>query len=56
MPGPPSGNENYVITISVPGPLSREAITKLNAKIRACLKELGADAVCSEQKIVPKKC
>ncbi len=56
MPGPPSGNENYVITISVPGPLSRDEIKELNDKIRKCLGELGKDATCSEQKIVPKKC
>jgi hypothetical protein len=56
VPGPPSGNHDYVITISIPGPLTREEITQLNATIRKCLGELGKDAVCSEQKIVPKKC
>jgi hypothetical protein len=56
VPGPPSGNESYVITISVPGPLTREQITAMNKKIRECLKDLNPNAVCSEQKIVPKKC
>jgi hypothetical protein len=56
VPGPPSGNENYVICISIPGPLSREQITKVNEKIRACLKDLDPNAVCSEQRVVPKKC
>lgn len=56
MPGPPGGDENYVITITVPGPLSRDEITELNEKIRACLGHLGKEAKCSEQKIVSKKC
>lgn len=56
MPGPPSGDESYVITISVPGPLSAADIKELNDKIRKCLGELGKEAKCSEQKIVPKKC
>ena len=55
MPGPPSGNENYVVCISIPGPLSAAEIAKLNKKIRECLKKLSRDAVCLEQKIVPKR-
>jgi hypothetical protein len=56
VPGPPGGNESYVISISVPGPLTREDIKKLNDMIRNCLGEFGKDATCSEQKIVGKKC
>ena len=55
VPGPPSGNENYVVCISIPGPLSAAEIAKLNKKIRECLKKLSRDAVCLEQKIVPKR-
>jgi len=56
VPGPPTGDESYVITISVPGPLTPAEIKELNDKIRKCVGELGKEARCSEQKIVPKKC
>jgi hypothetical protein len=56
VPGPPSGNESYVICISIPGPLSRDDIKVVNDMIRKCLGEIGKEAVCSEQKIVSKKC
>ena len=56
MPGPPGGNESYVISISVPGPLTPADIKQLNDMIRKCLGEYGKDAICSEQKIVGKRC
>ena len=55
MPGPPSGNDNYVVCIAFPGPLSEAQIAKLNKEIKKCAKKINADARIQEQKIVPKR-
>lgn len=58
MPGPPSGNENYVVCITFPGPLTEADITKLNKEIKKCLnnlKKIQAGAAVQAQQITPKR-
>jgi hypothetical protein len=55
VPGPPSSNENYVICISFPGPLSERQLRQLNTAIKKCAKKLSADAKVLEQKVAPKR-
>lgn len=58
MPGPPSGNENYVVCISFPGPLTEADITKVNEELKKCiknLKKIQAGATVQAQQIVPKR-
>ena len=57
MPGPPSGNENYVVCLCFPGPLSEDDITKLNQEIKKCvknLKKIQAGASVQAQQITSK--
>jgi hypothetical protein len=58
VPGPPSGNESYVVSISFPGPLKDSELKKVRAEIKKCLKHLRkvqATAVVQEEKIAPRR-
>ncbi len=55
MPGPPNSNESYVISISIPGPLSAAQIKKLNKVVKAAAQKIHRDATCTEQKLAPKR-
>lgn len=55
MPGPPNNNESYVISISVPGPLTAAQIKKLNQTVRAAAQKVHREATCTEQKLAPKR-
>ena len=55
MPGPPNNNESYVISISVPGPLTAAEIKKLNKVVKAAAQKVNRDATCTEQRLAPKR-
>jgi hypothetical protein len=55
VPGPPSSNENYVLCIAFPGPLTEAQITKLNKAIKKCAKKINANAKVQKQEVTPKR-
>ena len=55
MPGPPNNNESYVISISIPGPLTPAQVKKLNTMVKAAAQKVHREATCTEQKLVPKR-
>lgn len=53
MPGPPSGDQKYVVCIEVPGPLKAKTIDEWRKMVKACAAKLGGEVV--EVKLEKKK-